>query len=416
METTELEALRAFRHQVYAILGCRRDALFEIIDAVLTTIVIESPAHLSLAPGCQRRWGSVYDALNAGTMSPSALEQLVAQYPLATESAWYAVDASVWPRCDAETSPERGYSHHPTRHSNGQPIVAGWNSSWLVQLPERCASWTAPLRMRRMQPGENVNLVAAEQIASFLAQGHLRLRASLPLVLPIVSFDADYDPVQLGVASRNQEVCLLVRLRAGRCFYADPPDAPTGGRPQRHGAKLVCADPTTWPEPTDEWTTTDAHYGTVRVRAWSGLHAIPQQHAKRGTRQAKPIIRGTLIRLEVERLSHPTKVPEPLWLWWWGPVPPRLDAVWRSYVARFSIEHTFRFFKQVLKWTTPKLRAPEAELDLAPVARVCPAPPRTGGRPRPSLALATAAYTGEVDPSKSATRLFVRARGVGQSR
>ena len=43
-----------------------------------------------------------------------------------------------------------------------------------------------------------------------------------------------------------------------------------------------------------------------------------------------------------------------------GPEPPDLEVIWRVYVARFSIEHTYRFFKQVLKWTTPKLRSPEA--------------------------------------------------------
>ena len=109
-----------------------------------------------------------------------------------------------------------------------------------------------------------------------------------------------------------------------------------------------------------EWKTTDAHYGWVRLQCWSGLHPIPQMHAKRGTRQARPLVRGTLIRLEVEHLPKPTKVPVPLWLWWWGPELPDLETIWRVYVARFSIEHTFRFFKQVLKWTTPKVRSPEA--------------------------------------------------------
>jgi hypothetical protein len=123
---------------------------------------------------------------------------------------------------------------------------------------------------------------------------------------------------------------------------------------------LVCDDPTTWPTPTDKWSTTDADYGRVQLQCWSGLHAIPQIHAKRGTRQARPIVRGTLIRLEVERLPKPTKAPVPLWLWWWGPDLPDLATIWRVYVARFSIEHAYRFFKQVLKWTTPKLRSPEA--------------------------------------------------------
>ncbi|HEY7833702.1 MAG TPA: transposase [Ktedonobacterales bacterium] len=129
MSTPELEALRAFRHQVYPLFGCRRDALFELLDAVLTAPTIETPAHLSLVPTCQRGWGSLYDALNAGTMDLGQLEALVAAYPLATETTCYAVDASIWPRCDAETSRERGYYHHPYRQSHGQPIVAGWNYS-----------------------------------------------------------------------------------------------------------------------------------------------------------------------------------------------------------------------------------------------------------------------------------------------
>jgi hypothetical protein len=155
-------------------------------------------------------------------------------------------------------------------------------------------------------------------------------------------------------------VQVLIRLRAGRCFYAEPPNTPTGGRPKRHGAKFACDDPATWPEPTDEWKGDDPQYGGVRLRAWSGLHAIPATHGKHPTPQAKPIVTGWLIRLEVERLPKPTKLPEPLWLWWWGAAPPSLELVWQIYVARFAIEHTFRFFKQVLKWTTPKLRSPEA--------------------------------------------------------
>jgi len=48
MNTPEWEALRAFRHQVYALFGCRRDALFEALDAVLSAPTLETPAHLSL--------------------------------------------------------------------------------------------------------------------------------------------------------------------------------------------------------------------------------------------------------------------------------------------------------------------------------------------------------------------------------
>ena len=357
MHTPDLEELRAFRYLVYRLFGCRRDALFELLDAILTAPTIETPAHLSLVPNCHRGWGSLYDALNAGTMDGEQVEQLLASYPLATKTAWYAVDASVWPRCDAETSPARGSSPHPYRHSHGQPIVAGWNYSWLVQVPSRCSSWTAPLRVRRITPGENVNAVAAEQIRSWLGQ----MPPVAPnALLPIFTFDAGYDTVQLSLALADAPVGLLVRLRAGRCFYADPTAQPTTGRPRRHGAKFVCADPTTWPEPTARWSCADPRYGHVCLRAWSGLHPVPQQHATRGSRGPRPLVRGTLIHLEVARLPRPTKTPEPLWFWWTGPRSPDLAEVWQVYVARFAIEHTFRFFKQTRTWTTPKLRAPEA--------------------------------------------------------
>ena len=48
-----------------------------------------------------------------------------------------------------------------------------------------------------------------------------------------------------------------------------------------------------------------------------------------------------------------------LWLWWFGPSQSDLDVCWRAYLRRFDIEHTFRFAKATLGWTTPALRTPE---------------------------------------------------------
>jgi hypothetical protein len=200
-----------------------------------------------------------------------------------------------------------------------------------------------------------VNLVAAEQIRSWLPHAHDSLQT-----LPIFSFDAGYDAVQLSLALEQLPVGLLVRLRAGRCFYADPTTQPWTGRPGRHGAKFVCDDPTSWPTPTDTWSAPDPRYGSICLQAWSGLHAAPQNHATGGTRQPRPLVRGTLIRLVVDHLPRPTKDPTPLWLWWCSPLPPDLAEIWQAYIARFAIEHTFRFFKQTLRWTTPKLRSPAA--------------------------------------------------------
>jgi len=96
---------------------------------------------------------------------------------------------------------------------------------------------------------------------------------------------------------------------------------------------------------------------------WPPSHPIPQPHAEKGTHaqpHARPLVRGPLIRWEVERLPRPTKTPVPLWFWWWAPTPPDLAVVWQASTARFSLAHTFRFFKHTRNWTTPTLRQPAA--------------------------------------------------------
>src|SRR5262245_55208054 len=103
MDTAHLAVLSAFRTAAYAAFGRRRDALFELCDTLLTTGPVASLPFLSIQPQHQRKWGSLYDALAVGQMDRPALEQLLAHHPLADGEPIYAVDVSVWPRCDAET-------------------------------------------------------------------------------------------------------------------------------------------------------------------------------------------------------------------------------------------------------------------------------------------------------------------------
>ena len=65
------------------------------------------------------------------------------------------MDVSVWPRCDAEASPDRGFYYHPSRHSAGQPIVAGWAYQLIAQLGFERDSWVAPMDLGRLRPTED---------------------------------------------------------------------------------------------------------------------------------------------------------------------------------------------------------------------------------------------------------------------
>jgi hypothetical protein len=359
------DALHAFRRSFYdECLHRRSDALFELAEAILVADgAAPSPAHLSLQASHRRGWGSLYAALNRGRIDTEALRKLLARHPLAGtegEASVFAVDASVWVRCDAETSPQRGYYYHPSRHSAGQPIVAGWAYQFVAQLGFARESWTAPVDVVRVRPAQDANEVAVEQVKAFL------LRSSEKVVAPLFVFDAGYDPVKVQRGLEGSRCQILVRLRAGRRRSGDPGlcDPPAHiGRPRRHGPKMKCKDPSSWPESSSEHVCEDDGHGTVRVRAWADLHPKVQNHEGRGSRGPLPIAVGTLVLVEVERLPRGESRREPrvLWLWWHGPegTEPDLDLIWRSYVRRFDLEHTFRFLKQSMAWTTPQVRHPE---------------------------------------------------------
>jgi hypothetical protein len=356
MPTFPLTRLGGFRTELHACFSRRADALFELGDALLCTPTpVASLPHLSLVPAHRRGWGSVYAALARGRLDTERLRDLLVGFLPDAAPLVFAVDVTTWPRCDAECSPERGYYYHPSRHSAGQPIIAGWAFQWICQLSFDRDSWTAPVDARRLHPLDDTDHTAAAQVRALLG----RLPAGS---LPWFVFDGGYDSAQLTLDLAGLPVAVLVRLRADRCFYADPPPAarsPKGGRPRRHGAKFAFADPTTWPTPSATLVCQDDQYGTVTVAAWSGLHPKQQRHPGHGSRGPRPIVRGTIIRVQVERVPARTRPPKVLWLWWSGPSELDLDLAWRAYIRRFDLEHTIRFCKQTLGWTTPRPRHPQ---------------------------------------------------------
>jgi hypothetical protein len=366
------DALRAFRRSLYECLHRRGDALFELADAILAADgAAPSPAHLSLQASHRRGWGSLYAALDRGQIDTRALRKLLARHMLdgaaEGETPVYAVDASVWARCEAETSPERGYYYHPSRHSAGQPIVAGWAYQFIAQLNFIRESWSAPVDVERVHPMEDANLVAAEQVKALL--GRLGEEETTPLFV----FDAGYDPVKVQQGLEGWPCQILLRLRAGRCFHADPrfagPPAPTG-RPRRHGPKMKCADPSTWPEPSAEYTCEDTGHGAVRVRAWAGLHPKVRAHmpivAAVGLYQSCAA-RWFWLRSSGCRAARDDESRESCGCGGTVPMEPR--RIWSSSGARTSGAST---------WSTPSAFSSK-HLDGPPLACATPSRP-TGGR------------------------------------
>jgi hypothetical protein len=295
-----------------------------------------------------------------------------------------AADVSNWLRPGAETSPERLFCHCYARGKGNAQLIPGWPYSFVVALEPGRTSWTLPLDAVRLGPADDATEVTAAQVREvtgrIIEAGHWR-EGDPPIV---VVFDAGYDLTRLAWLLAGLPVEVLGRLRGDRVMYfpAPPREPGTTGRPPRHGPALKLTDPGTWPEPAQRAVTESARYGTARAEAWGRMHQkLQAHHGWQGHEGELPVIEGTLIRLAVDHLPG-DRHPEPLWLWSSraGTDADAVNRAWQAYLRRFDLEHTFRFFKQVLGWTRPRLRDPAAAdrwtwLILACYAQLCLARP-----------------------------------------
>jgi hypothetical protein len=355
-----IDQLMDFRNDFYDCLGGWADALFELTDAALLAPgPVSSVPALSLGPTFRRSHGSLYKALSKGEVGSGQVRELLMRYRPEGWPLIFAVDASTWERSDAETSPERGFYHSASKHSAGQPIVAGWSYQWVSQLNFAPGSWTAPVDAVRIPPSADATTATIDQVR--------QVTNMLPAdgAVPMFVFDAGYDPAGLTHGLTHVRAQVLVRVRGDRVFFTDPPDraGPPGeaGRPRRHGQRFKLSDDKTAPTPDAEAHLEDPRYGKVRVRAWHNLHPRLHRRGRWAGEDLAPVVRGSVIKVDVERLPKPSSRAnnKTLWLWWSGPGQPDLGLCLHAYLHRFDLEHTYRFVKSTLGWTTPSLRTPE---------------------------------------------------------
>jgi hypothetical protein len=160
-------ALASFRAGFYECLTTRSDALFELTDALLCHAgpVTSLPA-LSLNRAFRRGHGSLYDALNAGSVDTARLRDLLAGQRLGRVGGRIvlAVDTTGWLRPDANCSPGRLYCH-VTGHGRGQDqMVPGWSYSYVAALESGTTSWTQILDAARIGPDDDPAEVTAAQL------------------------------------------------------------------------------------------------------------------------------------------------------------------------------------------------------------------------------------------------------------
>ena len=363
-----LAVLSRFRADFHACLTARADELCELADAVLCADgPVRNLAALSLAPEHRRGHGALYDAVNHGRIDIARLRRCLAGMPLprsADGRLMLAVDVSNWLRPGAATSPDRLFCHVYGRGKGQAQMIPGWPYSVVAALEPGRTSWTAVLDAIRLGPDDDDIAVTAAQvrdvIARLISAGHWR--EGDPEILVI--FDAGYDITRLAYLLAGLPAQVLGRLRSDRVMQLPAPlrQPHTLGRPRKHGGELALSDPATWPAPPVTTSTQTSRYGMAVAAAQDRVHArLTHRAAWLDHDGPLPVIDGTLIRLQVDHLPG-DRAPKPVWLWCsaTGAAPAEVDRLWQAFLRRFDLEHTFRLFKQVLGWTTPKLRDPAA--------------------------------------------------------
>src|SRR5215216_3804662 len=155
MPAQDLDALRAFRTVLHHCAYRRADALFELVDALVSAEAVTSWPALSLQATHRRSWGSLYDALAEGRFDVAALQALLMHHAAPDAPRVYAVDLSVWPAATPRlvrivaSITIRPATPPASRSWPGGPI-SGWLSSASHEIAGRPHSMSAgciPLRM-----------------------------------------------------------------------------------------------------------------------------------------------------------------------------------------------------------------------------------------------------------------------------
>ena len=323
------EQLQEFRQALYDTLGNSRDALFDLMDAVLVSACIPSFVSLSQSPVFRREWSSTYAALQDSQLSRTKVLKLLVKEIPTQEQPVLAGDLSRWQRPAAKSLKDRTLSG-----KEGSAITAGHSYSTLAWIPEAAGSWAIPLCHERLTSFETPARRAAFQLKQVTRQLSVR---------PLAVYDRGYGNASFVNQTAEIEADLLLRLASNRCVYGAPPPYPGRGAPAKHGHKMKLNDPQSWSLPTETVEVDDPKLGRVRVTRWSGYHF--RQSAQRPME---------IIRVEVLESRDGKRRFAPLWLAWLGETMPPLETLWRSYLRRFAIEHWYRFAKQRLYWTHPQ--------------------------------------------------------------
>ncbi len=268
-----INKLIEFRQAVYEKgISARRDAVFNLLDALLARGSVSSFAMLSQVEQFQRKWPSLYAAVEDGQLDEAWLRKFLAQHVPNRGICFFALDGSPWPRPRAKTLDDRQYVFQASSDVNGGTIAIGYPYSSLDWVVAAHSSWALPVDERRVPSNQTPQAIGTLQI-----QDLVKSRVELVEALDIVACDGKYGNAGFLRTDKGKRCGIVARLRCDRVLYGPPPprEPKQRGRNKLHGKRFAFKEPDTWGEPDEVIELEDLYWGKVRLERWPiepGLH------------------------------------------------------------------------------------------------------------------------------------------------
>jgi len=344
-----ISRLIEFRQAVYGrVFGKRRDALFDTLDALLSSGTFASFASLSQSERFQRKWPSLYAAVEDGQIDTEAVRPLLINQLPQKGICFFALDELSWARPRSRVLKDLQYVHKASSDVDGGNITIGYPYSALAWCVEAHTSWSLPVDVQRIPGKQTAQDVGVAQI-----QALAKARAECTQALDIVAADGKYGNGRFLSRVSGLRVGIVTRLRSDRVFYRPAEPTPgKRGRPSKYGERFAFKDEQTWGTPDEVQEFQDEHYGKVRLKRWNGLRD-----------KRAPSLTCDLVRAETHLEKE--KPPQAVWFAWLSPLQPptaitiTAQTIWFAYVNRWPIEPGVRFRKETLGWTLPRFQSAE---------------------------------------------------------
>ena len=372
-----------FRDNIYHLFQSRRDASFELIDALSSNTTAKSVVELSLNPLHRRNYCSITrvldefysDDADKKSKNNEVTTIISEQCVLQKERKYFlfGVDCTPNPRRHSPTQQDRGFVYAPNTISGNKPVTIGHQYSVIAFLPEKTNKnsppWIVPLSCQRVTTDEKGAMVGMKQISQFI-----KLQNIFQNTLCVTVADSAYSNAdQIHESSKNHNQVHISRARNNRVLHyvAEQDNAIKIGRKKCFGETFRLRDQTTWKTPDEkiefEITSKKGKNQVVKIECWN---RIVMRGTKKSNTSKFPL---RLLRICVYKESGELLFKKPLWLIASGErrFELSLREIFDCYRQRFDIEHFFRFGKNKLlmdKSQTPDVAHEETWWQLTMIA------------------------------------------------